>query len=245
MDCLRGLRGRLVYGQTDHPHIHLVAAVDGTDERCPRPDDLGPGSDLVVALLNDHGLDENVNCTISAPAGTGFLSGQVLRCVANEQGEMTLKVSPLSVDRASCKVQLNCAAGEVVVLRFPLHGALDEGQTVVRQQFYSAQLFTQVHRQQDFASTISIPRETVAAAQHLRLRLAVEHLNQGTLLLNGESFILPPCVTVENSARIVDLALPVEALREENTVVLKLADSGSVPFHVICASLLVDLIDDK
>ena len=86
MDCLRALRGRLIHTSSDNPHVHLVAAVDGTDPRCPRPDDLGPGRDLVVAILNDQGLATTVSCSLLPPQGHSFLSGQQLRCVASQLG---------------------------------------------------------------------------------------------------------------------------------------------------------------
>ena len=83
MDCLRGLRGRLIHTSSDNPHVHLVAAVDGTDPRCPRPDDLWPRR-LSGGFLNDQGLAMTVSCSLLPPQGHSL--SQQLRCVASSAG---------------------------------------------------------------------------------------------------------------------------------------------------------------
>ena len=79
------------------------------------------------------------------------------------------------------------------------------------------------------------------------LRLVVEHLNldAGVVNINGEELLLPPCVTGENGARLVDIPLKIDHLKAINHLSFKLAADHRPGFHLICSSILLSTSDSK
>lgn len=242
MDCLRALRGRLLHVECHHPHIWAVAAVDGIDPASPRPDDLGPGKDVVIAVLNDGSVEQDIGLQVAPPNGGRLLSGQLLRACPTAGGTMRTVVEPLAVDHGRSSVVLHCAPGEVVVVRFPAAGIEEGGSVVQRTQCYAPDILYEVSASHTLQTQVVVPDSVPHKLKSLTLRLAVEHLGSdaGLLHFNDEPFTLPACPTAENGARVVELKLPTQCLRTVNQLRFSLVDETRPGYRVVCCSLLLD-----
>ena len=156
---------------------------------------------------------------------------------------MELAVEPLTIEPQSCEVDVDCAPGEVVVLRFPLATANDVPSPVVvkRQQFYSADLFTQIQGDNSLTTSIELPQQEMSASTSAVLRVVVEHLgpDAGQVEINGQQIPLPSCVTAENGARVLDVPISVDVLREKNQLTFSLVDVKRPAYHLICSSIFM------
>ncbi|TVR13275.1 MAG: hypothetical protein EA401_07075 [Planctomycetota bacterium] len=245
-DCMRALRGRMLLSQSDDDGILTVATVDGTDPRCPRPDDLGPGQDLVVAVLNRSSLPRQVQVHADAPEGCQLISGQHLACHEQNDGRMQLVVSGVAVEPHKATYAMSLEAGEVQLLRFPLQGRFAGRTGIQRRQYYAAEILTAVDAQQAYVSSVQLPITQAGKAVAARLRLAVEHLAHGA----GEAWIgqqriaLPGRPDGENAARLLDVAIDPQWLSAETELRIQLSDPQCPGFRVVCASILLDSEED-
>ncbi|TVR43414.1 MAG: hypothetical protein EA402_09780 [Planctomycetota bacterium] len=242
MDALRALRGRLLAVASDDPQLLAVAAVDGLDPRCPRPDDLGPGHDVSLGLLNDASTTRDVRLQLQPPAGCRFASAQVLRPQPQADGRMQLQVQGLPCSPDGCQVSLTLAPGEALALRLPLIGRPQAGEVLQRQQFVSPLILHLISAEQPAQTQIHLPPQLLASAESARLRLCCEHLGTdcGEILINGNTLSLPALPSAENGARLIDLPLDLAQLSPTTNLELRLRHPSAAPWHLVCVSILLD-----
>ena len=148
--------------------------------------------------------------------------------------------SPLDVK----DVPLTLEPGQLVVLTSMLSkSSAAEGEAEVkRRQFFGPQVLHEVTPEAPLTQTISIDAETLKGASRAWVRIVAERLGrgEGVVEVNGKEYPLPPAVTPENTARIMTLELPIEAVKASNELVFKTAGAHDAGYLLGMNSLVVE-----
>ena len=67
LDMLKPLRGRMLRVIENDDDIYALASIDGTDPRNPRPEGMGPGPELTIALFNGGDQARTISLTVDRP----------------------------------------------------------------------------------------------------------------------------------------------------------------------------------
>lgn len=240
---LMNLRGRLVHLRTDDPLLYGIAAIDGADPQNPRPEALGPGKELVVAVFNDHETQQAVELAVRPPAGTTFSAAAVIQAVFAKSGEVELdgKQDKAASDCYTLKTTL--PAKGIVKVTLPLKGDLVDKTTVRVRQYFSPELLAKVTASKPSMHKIAVKEEDLKAAKRAWVRIVVERLaeGEGVVSVNGKDYALPKAVTPENSPWIREVAVDVKDVKTASELTFKVKSDGSAGYLVACASLWLEV----
>lgn len=221
---LNNLRGQLLHVDNSDPEVYVVAAVDGTDPENPRPANMPQRKELVVAVMNDAKSPRAMNLNITAPAGTKF--DQVITRKADMTPEGIKLTEKTDAASGAYAFKATLQPKEITVLTFPLTGEIAGAATVTQRQFFSKDLLVEVTPEKPSTQKIDIAADTLNGAGKAWITFAAERLSheEGTLVLNGKEYVMPPAVTPENAAFVRRLPLNVADLKASNTLVFKAKD---------------------
>jgi hypothetical protein len=246
MTALRNLRGKLVEVRSTDPDVFAVAAIDGTDTRQPRPDYVGDGKELVVALFNDHRTTRRVQVPITAPEGMQ-LNGGIRRqpVQESETGHVRIDEQMLESKGTSAVWEGEIPSKTLVVLSYKVQGNEPDQPHVLRRQFFGDDVLKPVSASSP-ASTgvilnVTVPETERKGAKRAWLRCVFERLaeGEGKVDVNGTVIELPRCQPPENSAWIRDIEIPVELIQSRNTLRFTATDR-SAGYLLVMASLMID-----
>jgi hypothetical protein len=227
--ALINLRGRLLAVRNDDPQLYAAAAVDGTDPLNPRPEKLGPGKELVLAVFNSAPESRQVELSVTAPKGT-TLGTPVVRLLKAESGK------PVLVEAAETKLEVG--SRDLVVATYPLAGELADVPPVKRTQNFANVILQEVTPAAPIQTTIaSKPGASRAWVQFVAERLAE---GEATITLNGTTIPLPACVTPVNTSWIRRVPVDPALIKSDNTVIVKVSDPSQAGFLLGSLSLIVE-----
>ena len=239
--CLRNLRGRMLHVENDDPDFYIVAAIDGTDPLNPRPADMPKGLELVVAVLNDHLEERNLELTITAPAGTAFSDVIIREPQINDDKQVMAESNITADSETEHRFIRKMPARHMLVLTLPLQGTPNDSRSVVDHQFFGGEVLQRVSHNNDGVFPIAVDTDVLNRASHARLRFVAEHLvdGAGVVVINGNEYPLPSAIGPENSPYIREVILDKEHLAAENSVVFKVTEARFAGYLTASASLIV------
>jgi hypothetical protein len=224
-DLLRSLRGRLVDLTSSDDRLLAVACVDGTDPDCPKPADLGPGTDLVVAIANSAAEAILLDLSLPADVGAG-LHAQVMDPVTTAVSSQALE-------------GLMLAPKAVALVRIPGWTLPDAGTVTVR-QYFGDSFLEEVVPGEPVTVRVAIPAQQLTMPGSWWLRCGVEHLGlaAGQVHIGSHSCALPAAPTAENSVGQIELLLPDEVLNEHSELTFTCSRSDAPGFRLCSVSVL-------
>jgi len=252
--ALRNLRGKLVEVQSTDPDLFAVAAIDGTDPRQPRPDFVGDGKELVVAMFNDHRDARQLRVPIAAPEGMQFAGGMRRQPVPEpETGKVQLDEQPLEAKGEAVVWEGEVPGKTLVVLSYKVTGQEPTGPRVLRRQFFADDVLCSVTAKSTSSAgrkkprlagvllNVQVPENDREGIKRAWLRCVFERLaaGEGKVDINGTEIELPRCQPPENVAWIRDIEIPVELVQSGNQLRFTAAD-GSAGYLLVMASIVVD-----
>jgi len=244
LDLLANLRGRLLQVESGDPEVFAVAAIDGSDPLNPRPERLGPGPELVVAVLNAGSSEREVRLALRVPAPGPAGEARLRRIVhAGPGGSPAIDEAGVRPGDSGVFV-LKLAGREAVTLTVPMRGVppVDLKQTVQRRQFFAGEFLKAVGPDAPFAARIAVEPGVVAKAGRAWVRIVVERLaeGEGVLVFNGKEIPLPAAVTPENAPWVRDIPLDAALIKADNRVEFRVSDPARAGFALASASLVVE-----
>lgn len=245
LDLLRPLRGRLVEVACSDPRVFAVASIDGTDPQAPRPDDLGPGQELVIAAINGGRETRTVSFVVDAPAGSDVATDAVVTAMRYQAGAPSLvPVSGHEIAGGQVHLTLSLPAHEAVCLRLPLTQpiAADQPATVVHQTAYPDCHLEALVGEYSIRTLFDLPGRWLTTAERASVRLVVDHLQAESVIitLGDTEIVVPGGIAAENGARLVDVPVPLAALRGgRQQIDLRLAGPTAMPVRIISLAITV------
>jgi hypothetical protein len=240
-EMLMNLRGRLVQIDTGDPLVYGIAVIDGADPENPRPEKVGPGMELVVCLFNDHETERDVEASITAPAGTAF-SGVVTRAPNfKPDGAIIIDLGGEVLKGNEYAYKHRIPAKGAVSASFILTGTPGAKSEVVVRQSFSHDILVTVTPDKPSVQNIAIKPDDLKSARRAWLRIVTERLaeGEGTVSINGKTYVLPKAVTPENNPWIRDMPVDVADLKQANTLTFKAA-AGHAGYLLAATSLYVE-----
>ena len=241
MELMYNLRGQLVQVVKDDDHVYVVAAIDGADPDNPRPEDLGAGKELVVAVLNDHLDEREVDLAIAAPEGTRF-TGHIMRRSRIEDGKVRIDERELGHGEQSARWSETIESRGIRIFTLPLEGDLPDEPQVMQRQFFGGEILREVTPDQPLEQTIHIDKDAFASMERVWVTLSVQRLGHDVarVEVNGRAYPLPAAVTPENVTWVRRVPIDVDALKEQTELVLRIEDGDRAGFFLGAASIHVE-----
>lgn len=251
MEMMLNLRGRLLHTRGMREDLFIVATIDGTDPLAPRPERLGPGKELVVAVWNDTQQPRPVDIHIASPAGADLGPGRVLFSDRLDR-EVQVTEEARIFEGEHFEEQVLLGPRQLRVYTFPLtnSGELSANPSewpgalpsVRRRQFFGHTLIQDVHADAPVEETLDLPGELLEQAESAEFAFVARRLPADTafLLLNGHRIPLPAVIPPENNDALRRISLPVDLLRKQNTVRIEVPDADSPGFFLGKWSLWIE-----
>lgn len=243
---LRNLRGELLHVDVSDPEVYAVAAIDGTDPLAPRPVDMPPGKELVVAVLNDHTSPREVRFSLAAPKGTR-LNGLVTRTLAKEpDGQLRIDEVAAEVDGLEHHLAVTIPPRKLIVLSYGLEGQMDAARRVLRKQYFSPVILKSVTSGADgeVRTSVDMNPKDLAGARRAHVRFVAERLaeGEGVLVLNGREYPLPSAITSDNGPWLRELQVDLRDLRQVNDLRFRTTGEAHAGYLVGSASLILESV---
>jgi hypothetical protein len=229
-DLLMQLRGRLVQATANDAELRVVAAVDGTDPMNPRPEALGAGPVLTVAVLNDGLAPREASIDIAAPAGTAFIAGAKVLRGTDPAGRPAVVAADHQASGTATRWSGSIPSHDAVVLQLPLDKAPAPGVQAQRLAAFSPLTAHLVTREKPYRADVAASADFVALAKRpgarAWLRLAVENLAAGeaVAVIGGQRLPIPAVVASDNGSWLVELPLPVSAVAATMPLAVEIVD---------------------
>ena len=244
---LRNLRGKLVEVICPDPALYVVASIDGTDPLLPRPDYVGPGKELVSAVLNDDRRTRSIDLTLTAPSGTTF-TGATMRFLTTDLtgGTVKLETTTATASGTTHRWQGQIPAKTFISLSLTLTGQEPAQPQVIRTQYVASGVLQRVTNLPDSQGVIqpvtlrlAIPEEDLSGSKQAWLRCVFENLaeGEGVLMFNEHRIVLPACATSDNVSWIRDIPIETAWLKTNNTLQFSLSDNSHAGYLVAMASI--------
>ena len=244
LELLKHLRGRLLHVRCDDALVYVVAAVDGTDPRCPRPKDMPAGKELVVAVLNDHPAPRAVALTVAAPAGTRFTQAAFVRRMVVREHLPIVEEAGVKWSGSGTAFSLTerIDPHDLRVVRLPLAGEPAETAPVKRRQFFGKTILADVTPGAPVKDAVAVDPACLKAAGRAWIRFVAEKLadGEGAVVLNGRELPLPAAATPENTPQLRLMAIDPAALKPDNELIVKVADDRHAGFLLGAISIMVE-----
>lgn len=239
---LMNLRGRLVQVQTGDPLLYAVSSIDGTDPKNPRPEELGPGKELVTTIFNDHVTKRAVDMQFDAPAGTTFTSVTLREPIFKEDGTIEVKETTETIKGTSHTLKAEIAAKNLIAVSFRLSGEIGEKAQTTYKQNFSHDVLVKVSAEKPSKQIIKIKPDDLKTAKRATIRLVVERLSEGegVVTLNGKDIPLPKAVTPENAPWLREFAIDVASLKESNELIFKVTGPQFAGYDLACSSIQLE-----
>ena len=218
--------------ESSDPDVFVVASIDGSDPQNPVPENLSPEKTLCLAMYNSAQERRDLELQLPQP-----LSSKVVLHRIGGHLRHHLKTESLTLSK---KAEIEAwsfqlSPGELVVIESPW------GEASPQQKYHRAQqpghgLLVDVF--EEWKEVIPLPKEK---PQRAWLRLCAERLDRGecSLTINGHSVEMPPLITPENGAYVVDVALPLEILQSENEIHYHVKE-GRAGFFLVTHSIITE-----
>lgn len=239
LKVMKNLRGRLLVVNCDDPKVLVAAAVDGTDPLNPRPEEMGAGPELSLNVFNDHRESRKIAITVQAPEGTTFVEA-IHRYPQLKDNRFVIDEKKLQSQSEELRCEIEVPGHDYFNITLPLKGELATEPDVQRSQFISDIILQKV--KSDIKTTLAIPSKALASARSAELKMVVERLapGEGKVSINGHAMTLPPMVTPENTALILNMPLDPQLLKEKNELTFSVTAPERAGYKICMASIVVD-----
>jgi len=233
-DMTNNLRGKMLQvkkpiGGANDKRL-VVASIDGTDPKSPRPEEMGPGKEMVVAIYNMDSVARKVEMDITAPGEATFSGLEVQMSGVTGDGKPTITQQTIKPTTASThQFREDIQPGQLVVLSFPLRGELGDLAEVVRDQVFLESVLVEVKPDLPINETVAIPEKSLKGASRAWLQFVAENIghDEAELIINGKTYQMPAVMSPANTPVLVRMPVEVDGLKPSNTVEIKAAPNAA------------------
>jgi hypothetical protein len=246
-NLLKNLRGRLIETQSPDRDVWVVSSIDGTDPDA-LPDGYVMGKDpqeYVVMVFNNHREAREVELEIEAPTGTKLGAGQIEWVEVDADYALSHKKETVAgAGQQTFKRTLTLPGRAVWKISFKLSGQVDHEveASVHRDQFFSKDILAMVKPGKPLKTSVELPDEARKGASRAWLRLVVEDVERGeaVVTVGGKKYVIPHAIVGDNNNRIVQIALPMDALQGQTQLEFGLSEGNFAGYRVAMASIVIE-----